>query len=66
MKGAGVRRRRMPACSDPRSLRNLSELRWALADCELRKKHSRSHGDRLYRLEKRIRDALDEIESQPN
>jgi hypothetical protein len=56
----------MPACSDPRSLRNLSELRWALADCELRKKHSRSHGDRLYRLEKRIRDALDEIESQPN
>ena len=46
--------------------RNESELRWALEDCELRKKHSRSHSDRLYRLEKRIRAALAEIENKPD
>jgi hypothetical protein len=46
--------------------RNQSELRWALEDCELRKKHARLHSDRLYRLEKRIRAALAEIESQSN
>jgi hypothetical protein len=44
--------------------RNQSELRWALEDCELRKKHSRSHSDRLYRLERRIRAALADIENE--
>jgi len=44
--------------------RNRSELLWALADCELLKKHSRSHNARVYRLEKRIRAALAEIENK--
>ena len=38
-----------------------SELRWALAQCELRKRFMKRHSDRLYQLEKAIRRALAEI-----
>jgi hypothetical protein len=42
--------------------RNESELRWALAECELRKQFRTRHSDLWYRLEKRIKTALEEIE----
>jgi len=41
-----------------------SELKWALAQCELRKRFMEGHSDWLYRLEKEIRKALDEISEQ--
>jgi hypothetical protein len=40
--------------------KNVGELRWALAQCELRKKFVSGKAPRLYLLEKRIRAALDE------
>ncbi len=40
--------------------RNESELRWALHQCELRKKWMKGHSDLWYRLEKEIRAALSE------
>jgi hypothetical protein len=42
--------------------KNESELRWALAECELRKKFLKRHSDSWYRIEKAIRGALAEIE----
>jgi hypothetical protein len=39
--------------------RDEQELKWALADCEVRKSYG-AQGSRLYRLEKRIRAALDD------
>jgi len=45
--------------------RNEAELRWALAQCELRKQwQGRSHS--WYRIEKRIRELLAEIANQSN
>jgi hypothetical protein len=41
-----------------------SELRWALAQCELRKRFTKGHSDSVYRLEKEIRKALAEISEQ--
>jgi hypothetical protein len=46
--------------------RNEAELRWALAECELRKKFRRRHGDRWYQIEQSIRDALAELEGKSN
>jgi hypothetical protein len=45
--------------------KNEPELRWALAQCELRKKFARKNApmSRLYRLEKRIREALGDGDS---
>jgi hypothetical protein len=43
--------------------RNESELRWALARCELRKKWMKRHGDLWHRVEKQIRTALREASS---
>jgi hypothetical protein len=40
---------------------NEAELKWALAECELRKGFRRHHSDRWYQLEKRIRAALADI-----
>jgi hypothetical protein len=43
--------------------KNASELRWALSFCELRKSFgANAKGPGIYRLEKRIRAALAEIE----
>jgi hypothetical protein len=42
--------------------RNESELRWALAECELRKKWVKVHSHLWYRVEKEIRAALAEVE----
>lgn len=43
---------------------NENELKWALGQCELRKKFLKGHSDLWYRLEKRIRAALDEARSK--
>jgi hypothetical protein len=42
--------------------RNESELRWALAECELRKKWMKGHSQLWYRMEKETRAALAEVE----
>jgi hypothetical protein len=44
--------------------RNVPELRWALAECELRQRHSKGHNDRWYQIEKRIRAALAAAEEE--
>jgi hypothetical protein len=46
--------------------RNEGELKWALAQCELRKRFMTRHSDRWYRLEKQIRALLAEIASEPD
>jgi hypothetical protein len=43
---------------------NASELRWALAECELRQRHSKRHSALWYQIEKRIRAALAEAEGE--
>lgn len=40
--------------------RNATELRWALARCEVRKASRKRHSDYWYRIEKKIRTALAE------
>ena len=42
--------------------KNEAELRWALAECELRKKFRKRHSDRWYQIERAIRAGLAEIE----
>jgi len=42
--------------------RNRPELEWALRECELRKRFAKTHSGKLYRLERRIREALAEVE----
>jgi hypothetical protein len=44
--------------------RNVSELRWALAECELRRRHSKRHSGLWHQIEKRIRAALTEAEEE--
>ena len=45
--------------------RNVSELRWALAECDLRQKHSKRHSDLWYRIEKRIKASMEpRVENQ--
>jgi hypothetical protein len=46
--------------------RNEDELRWALAQCELRKQWQDGHSHSWYRIEKRIRELLAEIANQSN
>jgi hypothetical protein len=46
--------------------RDASELRWALGECELRKRFRKRHSDRWYQIEKAIRAALAEIKDQSN
>ena len=46
--------------------RNEDELRWALAQCELRKQWQDRHSHSWYRIEKRIRELLAEIANQSN
>ena len=48
--------------------KNESELRWALAQCELRKKHfpAQARSSVWYRIEKQIHAALAEIQRDPN
>jgi hypothetical protein len=46
--------------------RNEDELRWALAQCELRKQWQAGHSHHWYRIEKRIRELLAEIANQSN
>jgi len=41
--------------------RNEAELRWALAQCELRRRFMKRHSDRWYQIEKDVRAALAEI-----
>ena len=45
--------------------RNEAELRWALGQCEVRKKWQAS-SDLWYRIEKEIKAALDEIQRESN
>jgi hypothetical protein len=45
--------------------RNEAELRWALAQCELRKKWVKVHSHFWYRMEKEIRAALADVERKP-
>jgi hypothetical protein len=44
--------------------RDEMELRWALAECEMRKKFRLRHSDRWYQIEKSIRKALAELENK--
>ncbi len=44
--------------------RNQDELRWALAQCELRKQWQGGHSHFWYRIEKQIRKLLAEIANQ--
>ena len=46
--------------------RNEDELRWALAQCELRKQWQAGHSHDWYRIEKQIRELLAEITGQSN
>lgn len=46
--------------------RDVSELRWALAQCELRKQWQAGHSHHWYRIEKRIRELLEELTGQSN
>ena len=48
--------------------KNESELRWALAQCEIRKKHfpTQARSSLWYRLEKQIQAALAEIQRDSN
>jgi len=43
---------------------NVSELRWGLAECELRQRHSKRHSAQWYQIERRIRAALAEVEGE--
>lgn len=45
---------------------NVEDLRWTLAECELRKRFRKRHSDFWYRLEKRIREALAEATDESN
>jgi hypothetical protein len=45
--------------------KNEAELRWALGQCEIRKKWQALSG-LWYRIEKEIRKALDEIQGESN
>ena len=40
-----------------------AELRWALAECELRKKYRKGHSDRWYQIKKRILKALADLKN---
>jgi hypothetical protein len=44
--------------------KNEAELRWALAQVELRKKFMKKHSDRWYQIEKSIRAGLVEIDRE--
>jgi cell division protein FtsB len=44
--------------------RNESELKWALAQCELRKRFQTRHIGRWHQLEKQIRALLAELEEK--
>jgi hypothetical protein len=44
--------------------RNRPELEWALRECELRKRWAKTHSSQSYRIEKRIRDALAEVQGE--
>ena len=44
--------------------RNKPELEWALRQCEIRKKYMKGHSSYWYRIETRIRAALDEIQGK--
>jgi hypothetical protein len=46
--------------------RHKEELRWALAQCELRKQLRSEHSHLWHRIEKRVREALAEIANDPN
>jgi len=46
--------------------KNKAELRWALGQCELRKRLAKRHSDYWYRIEKRIRTVLAEINEGPH
>jgi hypothetical protein len=45
--------------------RNEAELRWALYQCEIRKKFVKRHSDRWYQIEKKIRATLEELGVHP-
>jgi hypothetical protein len=45
--------------------RNEAELKWALAQCELRKKFAKVHSHLWHRIEKNVRKALAEIAAMP-
>jgi hypothetical protein len=64
---AGVTRsKEIRRIEDALAQRDESELRWALAQCELRRKFMKRHSDRWYRIEKAIRAALAEIQGGSN
>jgi hypothetical protein len=46
--------------------RNEAELKWALAECETRKRFRTRHSDRWYQIEKQIRKLLGEIAKNSN
>lgn len=46
--------------------RNQSELEWALQQCEVQKRYAGAHSGLWYRLEKRVRAMLDEIQREPS
>jgi hypothetical protein len=56
-----TRSKELKRTQDAIAHRNEADLKWALAECELRKGFTRRHSDRWYQLEKRIRAALAEV-----
>ena len=46
--------------------KNQAELRWALRQCELRKRLAKRHSDYWYQIEKWIRAVLAEIDAGPD
>lgn len=40
---------------------NEAELKWALAECELRRRFARTHSDFWYRIEERVKAALEGV-----
>ena len=46
--------------------RNEEELRWALTECELRKRFRTRHNGQWYRIEKQIRSLLADLNGEPD
>jgi len=61
-----TRSKEMRRIEDAIAHRNEAELKWALAECEIRKRFRRRHSDRWYQIEKQIRTLLAEISKTSN
>jgi len=64
MSGNTTRSKELRRIENAIAHRDEAELRWALAECELRKKFRKEHSHLWHRIEKRVRAALTEIRGE--